>query len=237
MATTTQDISMDATNAALLSKVQPAELNEQPLVTNNRDFNWVTDKICRIVETRTPTWWWICMAVALMTASFTGLGLLQNGDTLFTLGRSQAVSGIVAERSLGGAAGGVGLVLIARRAGFLQAGKTFGQLLIRHGGHLAGGAPLEGALGPLLDHDGLRPPVAERLLHLTGVHRLAKLKLAWFGQAERLLALGAVVVVIGRHCVSKTLLTAAGAASSFRDCQRIAFIPVLVIPAAGMLLL
>ena len=76
MATTTQDSSMDATQAALLSKVQPAELNEQPLVTNNRDFNWVTDKICRIVETRTPTWWWICMAVALMTASFTGLGLL-----------------------------------------------------------------------------------------------------------------------------------------------------------------
>ena len=67
---------MDATQAALLAKVQPAELNEQPLVTNNRDFNWVTDKICRIVETKTPIWWWICMAVALMTASFTGLGLL-----------------------------------------------------------------------------------------------------------------------------------------------------------------
>ena len=51
MATTTQDSSMDATQAALLAKVQPAELHEQPLVTNNRDFNWVTDKICRIVET------------------------------------------------------------------------------------------------------------------------------------------------------------------------------------------
>ena len=76
MATTTQDSSMDATQAALLAKVQPTELHEQPLVTNNRDFNWVTDKICRIVETKTPTWWWICMAVALMTASFTGLGLL-----------------------------------------------------------------------------------------------------------------------------------------------------------------
>ena len=76
MAATTQDSSMDATQAALLAKVQPTDLQEQPLVTNNRDFNWVTDKICRIVETKTPTWWWICMAVALMTASFTGLGLL-----------------------------------------------------------------------------------------------------------------------------------------------------------------
>ena len=57
MATTTQDSSMDATQAALLAKVQPTELHEQPLVTNNRDFNWVTDKICRIVETKTPTWW------------------------------------------------------------------------------------------------------------------------------------------------------------------------------------
>jgi len=60
----------------LLAKVQPAELVEQPLVTNQRDFNWVTDKICRVVETPTPTWWWVCMAVALLTAAFTGLGLL-----------------------------------------------------------------------------------------------------------------------------------------------------------------
>ena len=67
---------MDATQAAILAKVQPAELVEQPLVTNNRDFNWVTDKICRIVETPTPIWWWVCMAVALMTAAFTGIGLL-----------------------------------------------------------------------------------------------------------------------------------------------------------------
>ena len=29
-----------------------------------------------IVEAGTPTWWWVCMAVALVTASFTGMGLL-----------------------------------------------------------------------------------------------------------------------------------------------------------------
>ena len=75
MATITENSTNDPAQAALLAKVQPAELVEQPLVTNNRDFNWVTDKICRIVETPTPLWWWVCMAVALLTASFTGLGL------------------------------------------------------------------------------------------------------------------------------------------------------------------
>ena len=75
MATITENSTNDPAQAVLLAKVQPAELVEQPLVTNNRDFNWVTDKICRIVETPTPLWWWVCMAVALLTASFTGLGL------------------------------------------------------------------------------------------------------------------------------------------------------------------
>ena len=75
MATTSHE-SLDPAQAALLAKVDPAELQEQALVTNNRDFNWVTNKICGIVEAGTPTWWWVCMAVALITASFTGMGLL-----------------------------------------------------------------------------------------------------------------------------------------------------------------
>ena len=52
MATTSQEL--DSAQAALLDKVQPAELHEQPLVTNNRDFNWVTNKVCGIVEAGTP---------------------------------------------------------------------------------------------------------------------------------------------------------------------------------------
>ena len=76
MATTSQDPSLDPAQAALLARVEPAVLEEQALVTNNRDFNWVTNKICRIVETETPLWWWVCMAVALATAAFTGIGLL-----------------------------------------------------------------------------------------------------------------------------------------------------------------
>ena len=76
MATTSQDPSLDPAQAALLARVEPAVLEEQALVTNNRDFNWVTNKICRIVETETPLWWWVCMVVALGTAAFTGVGLL-----------------------------------------------------------------------------------------------------------------------------------------------------------------
>ena len=76
MTSTTQNSSLDAPQAALLSRVQPAQLKDEPLVTNDRDFNWVTDKICRVVETKTPLWWWVCMVVALMTASFTGIGLV-----------------------------------------------------------------------------------------------------------------------------------------------------------------
>ena len=76
MANTSHDSTMTPAGAAALEKVRPAELDEPPLVTNNRDFAWVTDKICRIVETKTPVWWWVSMAVALLTASFTGIGLL-----------------------------------------------------------------------------------------------------------------------------------------------------------------
>ena len=76
MATTSHESSLDPKQAALLAKVQPAELIEQPLVTGGRDFNWVTNKICGIVEGGTPTWWIVCMAVALITAAFTGTGLL-----------------------------------------------------------------------------------------------------------------------------------------------------------------
>ncbi|MFP4673599.1 MAG: NrfD/PsrC family molybdoenzyme membrane anchor subunit [Opitutales bacterium] len=76
MATTSNEQTMDPGASDLRSKVQPAEVVEPPLVANNRSFLWVTDKICRIVETSTPAWWWVCMAVALLTASFTGLGLI-----------------------------------------------------------------------------------------------------------------------------------------------------------------
>ena len=76
MSTDSTDSQLSAEKSALLSKVEPAVLEEQALVTNNRDFNWVTNKICKIVETNAPNWWWVCFAVALATASFTLVGLI-----------------------------------------------------------------------------------------------------------------------------------------------------------------
>jgi molybdopterin-containing oxidoreductase family membrane subunit len=60
---------------AILDKVDPAPWKEPPLVLNGRNFHWVTEKICGIVEAKTPTWWWWCFITALGVASFTGLGL------------------------------------------------------------------------------------------------------------------------------------------------------------------
>ena len=60
----------------LMARVKPVEIPRRPLVENDRDFHWVTDKICSIVEAKTPTWWWVCFAVAVVTASFTLMGLI-----------------------------------------------------------------------------------------------------------------------------------------------------------------
>ena len=58
-----------------LSRVRPAELPRPQLVLNDRSFHWITDKVCGIVEEPTPTWWKVTFVVALLLASFTGVGL------------------------------------------------------------------------------------------------------------------------------------------------------------------
>ena len=66
----------NATEApAILSEVNPAVLPRPALVENNRSYAWITDKICGIVEGKTPTWWWVCFCVACFIASFTFVGL------------------------------------------------------------------------------------------------------------------------------------------------------------------
>ncbi|MFP6854447.1 MAG: NrfD/PsrC family molybdoenzyme membrane anchor subunit [Opitutales bacterium] len=60
---------------AVLKKVKPAEWSEPDLVSNKRSLGWITDKICGIVEAKTPTWWWWCFIVALGITSFLGVGL------------------------------------------------------------------------------------------------------------------------------------------------------------------
>ncbi len=61
---------------AILQEVKPAVLPRATLVENNRSFGWVTDKICGIIEGKTPTWWWVCFVLAAMVASFTIAGLI-----------------------------------------------------------------------------------------------------------------------------------------------------------------
>ena len=61
---------------AILDEVNPVDIPRQPCVANDRSFNWITEKVCGIIEEKTPTWWWICFAIACMTASFTVVGLV-----------------------------------------------------------------------------------------------------------------------------------------------------------------
>jgi molybdopterin-containing oxidoreductase family membrane subunit len=61
---------------AILAEVNPAPLPRAILVENNRSFNWVTEKICGIIEGPTPRWWWISFAVSCFVASFTVLGIV-----------------------------------------------------------------------------------------------------------------------------------------------------------------
>lgn len=60
---------------ALLANVRPVSKPREVLVLGNRSFNWVTEKICGIVESRTPAWWWMLFCVCAAMASFTLFGL------------------------------------------------------------------------------------------------------------------------------------------------------------------
>jgi len=60
---------------AILDEVDPVDIPRPELIENDRSFNWVTEKICGIIEEKTPTWWWVCFGIACGTASFTLVGL------------------------------------------------------------------------------------------------------------------------------------------------------------------
>ena len=59
----------------LLQEVKPAVLPRAVLVENNRSFSWITEKICGIIEGKTPAWWWVCFILACCIASFTVAGI------------------------------------------------------------------------------------------------------------------------------------------------------------------
>src|SRR3954467_3136411 len=64
-----------ATAPAILKEVRPAILPRATLVANARSLSWITDKICGIIEGKTPAWWWYCFIVACFVASFTVAGI------------------------------------------------------------------------------------------------------------------------------------------------------------------
>jgi molybdopterin-containing oxidoreductase family membrane subunit len=62
---------------AVLAKVKAvAEPARPTLVLNRRDFHWVTEKICGIVEQPAPLWWWVSFSVAGLVASCAPVGLI-----------------------------------------------------------------------------------------------------------------------------------------------------------------
>ena len=67
---------LDEVKPAILKEVDPVDIPRPALVENNRSFSWITDKICGIVEEKTPTWWWVCFIIACAGASFTVMGLV-----------------------------------------------------------------------------------------------------------------------------------------------------------------
>jgi len=61
---------------AILNEVKPAHLPRPALVGNNRNFTWITNAVCRIVEEPTPRWWWVLFGVSGFLACFTVAGLI-----------------------------------------------------------------------------------------------------------------------------------------------------------------
>ena len=60
----------------VLEEVRPADMPRRPIIENDRNFSWITRKVCGIVEGRTPLWWWVAFVICAMIASFTAVGLV-----------------------------------------------------------------------------------------------------------------------------------------------------------------
>jgi molybdopterin-containing oxidoreductase family membrane subunit len=69
-------VSGAAAGQNILDEIRPADMPRRPIIENNRNFTWITQKVCGIVEGRTPTWWWVAFIICAMIASFTLMGLI-----------------------------------------------------------------------------------------------------------------------------------------------------------------
>ncbi len=76
MAHEAHDVAIPEEAKALIQEAKPVDVPRRVLVENNRDYNWITEKVCGIVEAKTPLWWWICFCTAGMVATFTLFGLV-----------------------------------------------------------------------------------------------------------------------------------------------------------------
>jgi molybdopterin-containing oxidoreductase family membrane subunit len=61
---------------SVLEEVRPADIPRRDIIENDRSFSWITQKVCGIVEGKTPTWWWVAFIICAMIASFTLMGLI-----------------------------------------------------------------------------------------------------------------------------------------------------------------
>ena len=77
---TTTDQPSEASQATfrpgVLEEVRPADMPRRPIIENERSFSWITQKVCGIVEGRTPMWWWVAFIICALIASFTLMGLI-----------------------------------------------------------------------------------------------------------------------------------------------------------------
>ncbi|MCG8528688.1 MAG: polysulfide reductase NrfD [Opitutales bacterium] len=76
MAHKAEDLNLPAETQILIAEAKPVDMPRRELVENNRDYNWITEKICGIVEDKTPTWWWVCISIAGLVATYTLAGLV-----------------------------------------------------------------------------------------------------------------------------------------------------------------
>ena len=55
-----------------------AQVTRPPLVTNQRNMAWITNRVCGVVEGKTPIWWWIIISITapLAVMCFALLGYL-----------------------------------------------------------------------------------------------------------------------------------------------------------------
>ncbi len=58
-----------------------AQVTRPPLVTNQRNMAWITNRVCGIVEGKTPAWWWIGF---IITAPIAAMTFVLLGYLIFT---------------------------------------------------------------------------------------------------------------------------------------------------------